>query len=304
MQGVAGQKHAWLKKKIHLKQTRQLHEMFSELKLHTVCKEARCTNISECFSKKVATFLIMGNSCTRNCRFCAVKHAVPEPVDGDEPRRICEAVAKLGLKHVVITSVTRDDLADGGASGFANTFYASTVFASGFANTVDALKAADRSIKVEVLVPDFKVKDSSIKTVLQADPDIFAHNLETVPGLYPQVRKDSLYKRSLEVLRKAKILNSSIYTKSGLMLGLGEERAEVLGVMNDLRKVQCDFLSLGQYLAPSKEHYKVQEFIKPHIFDYYRQEALSMGFLHVQSGPYVRSSYIADEYLCADLKGV
>ena len=283
MQASLRQKPDWLKKKINLRETRDLHKLFATLKLHTVCKEALCPNIGECFSKKVATFLIMGNSCTRSCNFCAVKNGMPERIDLDEPHRIVQAVKKLGLKHVVITSVTRDDLEDGGAGIFAD--------------TILALKAVGGDLKVEVLVPDFKASVCSIKKVIQAAPDIFAHNLETVPSLYSKVRQDSRYERSLDVLTKAKNFNKNIYTKSGLMLGLGEKEKEVLDVFADLRYIGCDFLSLGQYLAPSKNHFPVKEFIEPDKFTYYKNKAMGLGFLHVKSGPYVRSSYIAHEYL-------
>lgn len=277
------QKPNWLKKKIHLQETRDLHKLFGTLNLHTVCKEALCPNIGECFSKKVATFLILGNICTRNCDFCAVKNGIPDKIDTSEPKRVVEAVKKLGLKHVVITSVTRDDLNDGGAAIFAE--------------TITVLKELSREVKVEVLVPDFQGNTDAIGKVVAALPDIFAHNLETVPRLYSKVRRGAQYEQSLEVLKKAKKLNNDIYTKSGLMLGLGETEAEVLEVFSALRNVQCDFMSLGQYLAPSKNHFPVQEFIEPDKFDYYKAKALEFGFLYVKSGPYVRSSYLSDDYL-------
>jgi len=283
MQAAPSQRPDWLKKKIDLQQTRQLHKLFGSLDLHTVCKEALCPNIGECFSRKVATFLILGCTCTRNCNFCAVKNGVPGKIDQGEPKRVVEAVKKLGLRHVVITSVTRDDISDGGAEIFAK--------------TIAGLKAADEDLKIEVLVPDFQARVSSIKTVIDACPDIFAHNLDTVPRLYPEVRRDAQYDRSLGVLKKAKNINKKIYTKSGLMLGLGETELEVLDVLSDLRSVQCDFLSLGQYLAPSKKHFSVQEFIHPDKFKDYKNKAQEMGFLYVKSGPYVRSSYLSDEYL-------
>ncbi|MCG2712897.1 MAG: lipoyl synthase [Candidatus Omnitrophica bacterium] len=283
MQGAMKQKPDWLNKKIRLQETLKLHKLFQMHNLHTVCKEALCPNIGECFSKKVATFLIMGNSCTRSCDFCAVKNGVPDKIDLDEPKRVAEAVKKLGLKHVVITSVTRDDIEDGGAAAFAD--------------TIMALKAVDKDLKVEVLVPDFKGSSSSIKKVIHGAPDIFAHNLETVPRLYSKVRQGAQYERSLDVLTKAKNFNKNIYTKSGLMLGLGETETEVLDVLSDLRRTGCDFLSLGQYLAPSKKHFPVRDFINPAKFTYYKNKALELGFLCVKSGSYVRSSYAADEYL-------
>jgi len=273
----------WLKKKINLAECSELHRLFGQLDLNTVCKEAHCPNISECFSAKVATFLILGNICTRNCRFCAVKKGRPQPLDNDEPRRLAEAVKKLGLKHVVITSVTRDDLPDGGSEAFVQ--------------NILALKSMDADIKVEVLVPDFQGNIDSIKQVVQSGCDIFAHNIETVPELYTQVRSDSNYCRSLEVLKIAKEINSSVYTKSGIMLGLGELEEQVLGVLKDMRQVGCDFLSIGQYLSPSKKHYQVKDFIHPDKFIFYKQKALELGFAHVESGSYVRSSYRASDYL-------
>ena len=283
MQGAMRRKPSWLNKKIHLQETLNLHKLFGKLNLHTVCKEALCPNIGECFSNKVATFLILGRVCTRKCSFCAVKSGVPDKIDPDEPQRVAEAVKKLGLKHVVITSVTRDDLDDGGAGIFAD--------------TIMVLKTVDADLKVEVLVPDFKSSDSSIKKVIQGRPDIFAHNLETVPRLYSKLRQGAQYERSLDVLKKAKKFDKSIYTKSGLILGLGETESEVLDVLSDLRGAQCDFLSLEQYLAPSKKHFSVQNFIEPDKFTYYKNKAEGLGFLHVQSGPYVRSSYLSDKYL-------
>jgi len=276
-------KPPWLNKKISLKKTHTLSGIFSRLELNTVCKEAQCPNIGECFSKRTATLLILGNICTRNCGFCAVKKGVPEKVDSNEPERVSHAVKELKLKHAVITSVTRDDLSDGGAEIFSK--------------TISLLKKLDKNLKIEVLVPDFKAEPASIKKVVSAKPDIFAHNLETVPRLYAKIRKGADYKRSLEVLKKAKALSENLYTKSGLMLGLGETKKEVLEVFTDLREAGCDFLSLGQYLAPSKKHYPVKEFIRPDIFDELKKQAQSLGFKHVESAPYVRSSYSADQYI-------
>ncbi|MFH1062234.1 MAG: lipoyl synthase [Candidatus Omnitrophota bacterium] len=273
----------WLKKKVNLAKCLDLHQLFGQLELNTVCKEAHCPNISECFSARVATFLILGNVCTRNCRFCAVKSGKPQMVDHAEPQRLAEAVNRLGLKHVVITSVTRDDLADGGAEAFVQ--------------NIKAVKSIDPNITVEVLVPDFQGQVESIKQVIQAGCDIFAHNIETVSDLYPQVRIGSDYQRSLNVLKTAKDIAPDKYIKSGIMLGLGETEGQALEVLKDIKKTGCDFLSIGQYLAPSKQHYQVREFIHPDRFNFYKQKAEEFGFSHIESGPYVRSSYLASEYL-------
>lgn len=279
----AVKKPDWLKKKVNLNDCLDLNRLFGQLELNTVCKEAHCPNISECFSAKVATFLILGNVCTRNCRFCAVKSGKPQIVDPDEPKRLASAVIKLGLKHVVITSVTRDDLADGGAEAFGQ--------------NIKAVKTLDPRIKVEVLVPDFQGQFESIKKVIQSGCDIFAHNIETIPEFYPQVRLGSDYQRSLKVLKTAKDIDPDMYIKSGIMLGLGETEDQVLKVLREIRQTGCDFLSIGQYLAPSKLHYQVKEFIHPDRFNFYKQKAKEFGFLHVESGSYVRSSYLAAEYL-------
>ena len=276
-------KPVWLHKKIDLKACYALNVLLKNLKLHTICQEANCPNISECFSKKIATFLILGNICTRNCRFCAVKKGKPGVVDIEEPERIAEAVFRLNLKHVVITSVTRDDLSDGGAEHFAKTIY--------------SIRKKMKKIVIEVLIPDFKGEKEAIKKVIEAKPDIIGHNIETVPRLYPIVRKGANFLRSLEVLKTVKALSNGIYTKSGLMLGLGEREEEILKVFKDLRKVNCDFLSIGQYLSPSRKAYPVKEYVHPDRFDYYKERALALGFLYVASGPYVRSSYLAEEYL-------
>ncbi len=283
MSRIVFEKPSWLKKKIILKDCVRLNNLFGKLKLHTVCHEAMCPNISECFKKGVATFLIMGDTCTRRCGFCNVKKGIPRDLDEDEPQRVLEAVKELKLKHVVITSVTRDDLEDKGAEHFAK--------------TIKTIKDFDKNIAVEVLVPDFLAKKDLIKIVLDENPDIFAHNVEMVPLLYEEIRPDSDYRLCLEVLKIAKTIKKDIYTKSGIMLGLGEDDNEIIEVLKDLRSVGCDFLSVGQYLSPSKSHYPVKEFKKPEVFDRIKESALGMGFLHVESAPYVRSSYIASEYL-------
>ncbi len=285
-------KPAWLNKKIDFRKCRDLDILFKDLNLNTICQQAKCPNISECFSQGVASFLILGNICSRDCRFCAVDKGIPQDVDFAEPKRVAEAVRILGLRHVVITSVSRDDLADGGASMFAE-----TVIEIRKTRFADSARRVHKDATVEVLVPDFNAKVESIQKVVNAKPDIFAHNLETVHRLYVEVRKGADYIRSLNVLGAAKKLNKNIYTKSGIMLGLGENEQEVLDLFCDLRKTECDFLSIGQYLAPSFRHFKVREYIKPEKFLFYKNKARELGFGHIESGPYVRSSYLAHRYI-------
>ena len=257
--------------------------LLDELKLHTVCESAKCPNHWECWSKGTATFMIAGDRCTRACGFCAVTTAKPFALEADEPARVAEATRRMKLKHVVITAVARDDLADGGAEHFRR--------------TIEAVRAANPGIVIEVLVPDFLDKDESIDTVLAADPEIYNHNLETVRRLTPSVRHRATYDRSLSVLGKVKAKRGdTICTKSGLMLGLGEFEAEVLTAMEDLRRVNCDVLTLGQYLQPTLKHLPVVEFIAPEKFSEFRRIGEQMGFVHVASGPLVRSSYHADEF--------
>ncbi len=275
-------KPEWLRKKVVAGEQTAMRALLSELQLNTVCQQALCPNISECFGCGQATFLILGRDCTRQCSFCNVEKGVrPLPPDPDEPRRVAEAVVRLQLTHVVITSPTRDDLPDGGAGQFAA--------------TVAAIRAASPTTRVELLVPDFGGDLQALQTVLQAGPDILAHNLETVPRLY-EVRKGADYARSLTVLQTAVKLAPDIPVKSGLMLGLGETEQEVVAVMQDLRQVGCSYLSLGQYLAPSRRHQPVAAFIPPERFEALREQALALGFRHVESGPYVRSSYHAAKY--------
>jgi len=279
-------KPSWLNKRIDLGSCSDMKSLLRQMKLETVCERAACPNIGECFSRSHATFLILGPQCTRSCSFCNVAKGDPLPLDPEEPVRIALAVEKLALKHVVITSVTRDDLTDGGAGIFAD--------------TVLGIRIAAPQAKIEVLVPDFKLSSSSLRAVAKSGADIVAHNVETVPSLYRSVRVDSDYRRSLDVLKTIKKMSRGLKTKSGIMLGLGEKETEVISVMADLRAVKCDFLSIGQYLAPSKVHYPVKEYIAPEQFARYKEKALSMGFSHVESGPYVRSSYMAGEYLGRD----
>jgi len=249
------------------------------LGLHTVCEEAQCPNLGECWSHKTATFMLLGDTCTRNCSFCAVSHGRPLTVDADEPRRVAEAVAALGLQHVVVTSVNRDDLADGGAAHFAS--------------TVEALHAAAPACRVEVLVPDFQGRLASVETVTAARVDVFNHNTETVPRLYKRVRPGAVYERSLAVLAHAASVGRGCLTKTGLMLGVGETADEVMAVLRDLRDVGCDVLTLGQYLRPSKAHLPIERYVTPAQFAELGTAARALGFRHVESGPLVRSSYHA-----------
>ncbi len=261
--------------------------LLAELRLHTVCQEACCPNIGECFSHRTATFMLMGDVCTRNCPYCAVAHGKVRPLDPDEPRRIAEAVARLSLDHVVVTSVDRDDLSDGGASHFAQ--------------TADAIKRLRPATRVEVLVPDFKGSYPAVETVVGAPVAIFNHNIETVPSLYRKTRPGGNYQRSLDVLAHAKDFGRAggraLLIKAGIMLGLGEERTEVESVLRDLRAVGCDILTLGQYLRPSREHLPVERYVTPAEFAELRSAAMAMGFRHVESGPLVRSSYHAWEHV-------
>ncbi|MRR34263.1 lipoyl synthase [bacterium] len=271
----------WLQKKISPAAHGDMERLLDGLGLHTVCREAHCPNISECYGCGQATFLILGTICTRMCSFCNVTKREPLPPEADEPERVAEAVRLLGLRHVVITSPTRDDIPDGGASVFAD--------------TVRAVRVASPVTAVELLIPDFGGERESIAQVVAAKPDIVGHNLETVPRLY-QIRAGADYRRSLDVLRMIGELDPELRIKSGIMLGMGEEEDEVLRTLADLLEVGCAYLSIGQYLAPSRLHHPVAEFVPPEVFERYRGIALSMGFRHVESGPYVRSSYLAERY--------
>lgn len=257
--------------------------LLDELELHTVCESAKCPNHWECWSKGTATFMIAGDRCTRACGFCAVSTAKPLPLEADEPQRVAEATQRMRLRHVVITAVARDDLADGGAEHFHQ--------------TIHAIRTLNPGIVIEVLTPDFNDRDRDIELVLAANPDVFNHNLETVRRLTPQVRSRATYDRSLNVLRKVKARRGeAIYTKSGLMLGLGETKEEVTTAMADLRAVGCDILTLGQYLQPTLRHLPVLEFVSPARFEELGESARRMGFIHVASGPMVRSSYHAADF--------
>ena len=266
----------------------QTRNLLGELKLHTVCESAQCPNHWECWAKGTATFMIAGDRCTRACGFCAVTTAKPLALEADEPLRVAEATRRMKLKHVVITAVARDDIADGGAEHFRQ--------------TIEEVRRLNPKTVIEILVPDFQDSDQSIEMVLAANPDIFNHNLETVRRLTPEVRHRATYDRSLSVLRKAKEIRNSkfkiqnFYTKSGMMLGLGEREEEVLTAMQELRTAGCDILTLGQYLQPNLKLLPVQEFVSPEKFAEYKTRAEAMGFVHVASGPMVRSSYHADEF--------
>ncbi len=257
--------------------------LIDDLKLHTVCESARCPNHWECWSKGTATFMIAGDRCTRACGFCAVDTRKPMSLEADEPERVAEAARRMQLKHMVITAVARDDLSDGGAAHFQK--------------VIERVREVAPEVLIEVLTPDFKDEDGPINTVIAARPDIFNHNLETVRSLTSKVRSVATYERSLSVLSKVKKRAPEIYTKSGLMLGLGETKEELLEAMTDLRSVGCDLLTLGQYLQPTKKHLKIEEFIHPDQFTEYKRIAEAMGFSYVASGPLVRSSYHADDFV-------
>ncbi len=259
-------------------ETRQL---MRDLKLNTVCEEAACPNIGECWTKKHATVMILGDVCTRACAFCNVKTGVPQPLDLEEPRKVADAVAKLGLEHVVITSVDRDDLKDGGAEHFAN--------------VIRAIRKASPGTTIEILTPDFLRKPGALEVVVAAKPDVFNHNLETVPGKYLKVRPGARYFHSLRLLQRVKEIDPTIFTKSGIMVGLGEERNEVLQLMDDLRSAEVDFMTIGQYLAPSRKHHAVIRFVTPDEFKSFETIAYAKGFLMVSSTPLTRSSHHAGE---------
>ncbi len=259
----------------------KIRGLMNQGRLHTVCQEAKCPNIWECFSSRTATFLILGDRCTRNCRFCAVAHLPVEPPDAGEPQRVAEAVAKMGLGYVVVTSVTRDDLPDGGAGHFAA--------------TIRAIRRRVPQAGIEVLIPDFQGDAAALRSVLDAKPHVLNHNIETVPRLYVEVRPGAVYSRSLALLGQARRHDASVATKSGLMLGLGETDPEIRQTLRDLLDVGCRLLTLGQYLQPSRDHLPVARYVPPAEFDRWRQSALQMGFDEVASGPFVRSSYHAQE---------
>ncbi|MBC2694316.1 MAG: lipoyl synthase [Desulfobacteraceae bacterium] len=277
----------WLKRNLPSGPTyEKIRKLLSKNRLHTVCQEAKCPNIWECFARHTSTFLIMGPNCTRNCSFCAVEQGPLGPPDPEEPARVAEATREMKLKYVVITSVTRDDLPDGGAGHFAE--------------TVRQVKNKISDALVEILIPDFLGNERALNIVMESSPDVLNHNIETVSRLYPSVRPEANYRRSLAVLKQAKKINTFAFTKSGLMLGLGELHGEVEETLKDLVEAGCNMLTIGQYLQPSKKHIEVDRFISPEEFDDWRKTALKIGFSEVASGPFVRSSYHAKELYNVD----
>jgi lipoic acid synthetase len=277
--GKVGSKPAWLKVKLPTEENFfRVAEILKTNHLNTICRSARCPNISECWSARTATFLILGDVCTRDCAFCAVRKGVPQPPSAEEPRRVAAAVAAMGLDYAVITSVTRDDLADGGASHFAQ--------------TIRAIKALNPRVKIEVLIPDFKGDERALAAVVEAGPDVLNHNLETTAGCYRLInRPPENYRRSLGVLKQAREMG--VLTKSGLMVGLGEDEAEIMPTLFDLRAAGCDLLTIGQYLRPSSSHTPVRKYYPPEEFEGFKKKAKMLGFKGVEAGPLVRSSYQA-----------
>ena len=278
MSVTTDRKPRWAKRRLELGRTAEVHRVLHAAGVHTVCAEARCPNLGECWGRKTATFMILGDSCTRSCAFCAVATGRGQAVDPEEPARVAAAAARLGLRHVVVTSVDRDDLDDGGASHFAQ--------------VVERLHGQGQT--VEVLTPDFQGEGAQIDRVAAAAPEIFGHNVETVERLYPSMRPQADYDQSLTVLARVKQRFPRLLTKSGLMVGVGEEEAEVVAVLRDLRAAGCDIVTIGQYLAPTSHHHPVEAYVTPEQFDAYRAEAEAMGFLSVAAAPFVRSSYNAD----------
>ncbi|WP_094607514.1 Lipoyl synthase [Sporomusa silvacetica DSM 10669] len=276
---MANRKPKWLSAKYNKHDVEKLNLMLDELSLNTVCNEANCPNIGECYKKETATFLIMGNNCTRHCKFCAVSKEATLPLNSEEPENVAIASKRLELKHIVITSVTRDDLEDGGAS-----HYVKTIF---------AIKKALPESTIEVLIPDLNGKEQNLDKIIAAKPDVINHNIETVPSLYAEVRPEADYKMSLGVIKYVKAKDPGIITKTGIMLGLGETEAEVLKVMDDLVNIECDIFTIGQYLQPSKNHIPVKEYIHPEKFDEYKRIGEKKGLRYIASSPLVRSSYNA-----------
>ncbi len=279
-------KPPWLRRKLPSgPEYERIRSMIGKGRLHTVCQEANCPNQFECFGARTATFLILGATCTRNCRFCNIESGRPGPVDPDEPRRVAEAAAEMNLRYVVVTSVTRDDVADGGAAHFAA--------------TIEALRARIAGVQVEVLIPDLQGSRSALQTVMAARPDVLNHNMETVRRLYPEVRPQADYARSLELLARVRQIDAAIPAKSGIMLGLGETEAEVRQTIADVLATGCRMLTIGQYLQPTPQHLPVVDFIPPEEFERWRRFAVETGFEKVASGPFVRSSYHAGEMFSA-----
>lgn len=272
----------WLKVKIGSGPNfTKMKSLLRNAKLHTICEEAKCPNIAECFNRGTAVFLILGDTCTRNCRYCNVNHGIPEPVNQNEPREIAQSVKTLGLSYVVITSVTRDDIEDGGALAFFQ--------------TIKEIKKTNPNCKVEALIPDFKGDELSLKTVLESEPDVLNHNIEVVEELFPKIRPEGNYQISLKLLKNIKKYAPSIKSKSGFMVGLGETKEQLISTMKDLRSSEVEILTIGQYLQPSKRHAEIRKYYTPKEFDEFKKIGLKLGFINVVSGPLVRSSYHAEE---------
>lgn len=271
----------WLRVKYNSEETKEVSSMMKELSLNTVCKEASCPNLCECYKKRTATFMIMGSQCTRNCRFCNVTHGKPSELDINEPMNVAKAVKELNLSHAVITSVTRDDLDDCGAKHFAD--------------TINAVKELNPNTTVEVLIPDLKGIKENLDIVINANPHVINHNVETVKYLYDKVRPEAIYERSVDVLKYVKEKAPHILSKTGIMVGLGETDEQVYEVMDDVLAVGCDIFTIGQYLRPSKQHIEIQEYVTPEKFEEYRLKGIEKGFKYIASSPLVRSSYRAEE---------
>ena len=261
----------------------RMKSLLRNAKLHTICEEARCPNIAECFGSGTAVFLILGDTCTRNCRYCYVKHGEPSSLNPNEPRDVAESVKKLGLRYVVITSVTRDDLEDGGANVFSE--------------TIKEIKKINKDCKIEVLIPDFKGRTESLKKIIFSKPDVINHNIEVVKNLFADIRPQGNYDTSLKILRDIKKIDKDLKTKSGFMIGLGETKYQILKTMKDLKETNVDFLTIGQYLQPSKNHVEIKKYYTPNEFEQFKKFAIDLGFKHVESGPLVRSSYHAEKAL-------
>jgi len=275
---------SWFKQELpDMGKVRAMKELFRESRLHTVCESANCPNMGACWKEGVATFMILGGTCTRACRFCAVPAGRPDLIDEEEPHHVAQAVKQLGLRYVVVTSVARDDIEDEGAMQFAK--------------TIQAIRDLTPEVKIEVLIPDFSAKEGSLRTLSDAAPEVISHNIETVKRLAPYIRPQALHERSLEVLRRFRELDQDVFIKSSLMVGIGETDEEIIEVMDELRQAGCQILTIGQYLAPTraKRHLPVDRFVSPEKFGEYRQKGLEMGFVYVESGPLVRSSYIAEK---------
>jgi len=275
----------WLKVKIGSGESYvKMRSLLRNAKLHTICEEAKCPNMAECFGNGTAVFLIMGDTCSRNCGYCNVKHGKPLPINPNEPKDVAESVKELGLSYAVVTSVTRDDLEDGGASIFSE--------------VVKEIKNINKNCNIEVLIPDFNGDEEALKKVIDAEPDVINHNIEVSEELFPTIRPEGNYKTSLNVLKTIKKINKKMKTKSGFMVGLGEDKEQIIKTMQDLREADVDFLTIGQYLQPTRQHVEIKKYYTPEEFNEFKRIALDLGFKHVESGPLVRSSYHAEQALC------